>query len=73
MIEMLRTEFFYFFAVTPYEIIQTFDWYSDLQTSNKLNHLPFIPIDYLNEADNVEKFVRRYGHKCSCEKLRNIL
>lgn len=62
MIETLRTKFFYFFAVTPYEIIQTFDWYSDLQTSNKLNHLPSIPIDYLNEADNVEKFVRRYAY-----------
>lgn len=61
IIETLRTEFFYFFAVTPYEIIHTFDWYSAFQTSNKLNHLPSIPIDYLNEADNVEKFVRRYG------------
>lgn len=59
MIETMRSEMFYFFAVTPYEIVQSFDWHSDIHASNRINHLPSIPIDYLNEAEIVEKFVRR--------------
>lgn len=59
-ISTLRSDLFYFFGVTPHEIIKTFDWHlKDNAPSNKIIRLPSIPIDCLNDAEIVEKFVRR--------------
>lgn len=56
-ISALRIDVFYFFAVTPYEVLRNFDW--DLSNHRRTNRMPSIPIDYLNDGDIVEKFVRR--------------
>lgn len=56
-ISALRIDVYYFFAVTPYEVLQNFDW--DLSTHRQTNRLPSLPIDHLNDVEIVEKFVRR--------------
>lgn len=58
-ITVLRHETFYFFAVTPHEIVKSFQWKLNVDSHSKKYVLPSIPIDYLNEAEIIEKFVRR--------------
>lgn len=55
-VSILRTDLLYFFAITPHEILANYD--IDLRDA-KLNRLPSIPIEYLNDVDIVEKFVKR--------------
>lgn len=59
VIAALRNDAFYFFGVTPHEIVQSFDWQLNGDVTNKLNRLPCIPIDCLNEAEVIERFVCR--------------
>lgn len=58
-IAVLRNDLYYFFAITPYEILHNYDLNLKDHFEYKLNRVPSIPIDYLNEADMVEKFVKR--------------
>lgn len=53
IITTMRNESFYFFAVTPREIVHSFDW------QHKKITFQSVPIDYLNEFDIVEKFLKR--------------
>ncbi|XP_031632927.1 huntingtin [Contarinia nasturtii] len=52
----LRSESFYFYAVTPREIINSFDWQ---QSANQTTTFQSVPIDCLNEIEIVEKFLKR--------------
>lgn len=56
-IATMRNESFYFFAVTPREIINTSDWQHN--PSNRKITFQSVPIDYLNEFEIVEKFLKR--------------
>lgn len=58
---MLRLDSIYFFAITPYEILTNngIDLKELNSINNRLNRLPSIPIEYLNDAEIVEKFVKR--------------
>lgn len=58
---MLRFDSFYFFAITPYEILANngIDLKELNSINNRSNRLPSIPIEYLNDAEIVEKFVKR--------------
>lgn len=58
-IAALRSDSFYFFGITPHEIVQSFDWQLNNDAPNRLNRLPCIPIDCLNEAEVIERFVCR--------------
>lgn len=53
----LRSNSFYFFAITPREIINSFEWQHD--SSNKTITFQSVPIDCLNEIEIVEKFLKR--------------
>lgn len=52
---VMKINDFYLFAITPYDALLNYDK-TLLTTSNKL---PSIPIDYLNDVDILQKFVRR--------------
>lgn len=58
IIDTMRSESFYLFAVTPREIINSFEW---LQNSTSKRTITFqsVPIDCLNEIEIVEKFLKR--------------
>lgn len=57
-IAALRIDVYYFFGVTPYEVLANFEW--DLSGNHQqLHRLPSLPIDYLNDVEIVVKFVRR--------------
>lgn len=56
-IDALRNDSFYFFAVTPREIINSFEWKHS--PSNKTINFQSVPIDCLNEIEIVEKFLKR--------------
>lgn len=55
----MQSDLFYFFAVTPREIINSFEWQCDSSTNQKIT-FQSVPIDCLNEIDIVEKFLKRY-------------
>lgn len=55
-ISILRTDQLYFYAITPDEILTHYH----IDTSDaKLDRLPSIPIEYLNDIEIVEHFVKR--------------
>lgn len=56
VVATLRSESYYFFAVTPREIINSFDWQHD---ANGNITFQSVPIDCLNEIEIVEKFLKR--------------
>lgn len=56
-IATLRSDPFYFFAVTPREIINSFKWQHS--PSKKTINFQSVPIDCLNEIEIVEKFLKR--------------
>lgn len=58
IIATMRHDSFYFFAITPREIINSFDWLPNPST----NRITFqsVPIDCLNEIEIVEQFLKRY-------------
>lgn len=56
----MQSDLFYFFAVTPREIINSFEWQSD-SSANQTITFQSVPIDCLNEIDIVEKFLKRYA------------
>lgn len=56
IIATLRSDSFYFFAITPREIINSFDWQHN---PNRTITFQSVPIDCLNEIDIVEKFLKR--------------
>lgn len=58
IIDTMRSESFYFFAVTPREIINSFEWQHN-QSSNRTITFQSVPIDCLNEIEIVEKFLKR--------------
>lgn len=58
-ISILRIDYLYFFAITPFEVITSFDWNLSQTKRSKPMRLPMMPIDYLNEAEIIDKFVRR--------------
>lgn len=58
-ISVLRIDYLYFFATTPYEVVAGFDWNLSETKLSKPMRLPMMPIDYLNEAEIIDKFVRR--------------
>lgn len=58
-ISILRIDYLYFFAITPFEVITGFDWDLADTRKSKPMRLPMMPIDYLNEAEIIDKFVRR--------------
>lgn len=55
----MQSDLFYFFAVTPREIINSFEWQCD-SSANQTITFQSVPIDCLNEIDIVEKFLKRY-------------
>lgn len=55
----MRSDLFYFFAATPREIINSFEWQCD-SSSNQTITFQSVPIDCLNEIEIVEKFLKRY-------------
>lgn len=57
IIATLRSDSFYFFAVTPREIINSFEWQHN--PINKTITFQSVPIDRLNEIEVVEKFLKR--------------
>lgn len=57
IIATLRSDSFYFFAVTPREIINSFEW--QYNPVNKTITFQSVPIDCLNEIEIVEKFLKR--------------
>lgn len=59
VIATLRSESFYFFAVTPREIINSFDWQPNPSSTSKTITFQSVPIDCLNEIEIVEKFLQR--------------
>lgn len=54
----MQSDLFYFFAVTPREIINSFQWQCD-SASNQAITFQSVPIDCLNEIEVVEKFLKR--------------
>lgn len=60
----MRSDLFYFFAATPREIINSFEWQCD-SLSNQTITFQSVPIDCLNEIEIVEKFLKRYDF-CQC-------
>lgn len=58
-ISILRIDYLYFFAITPFEVVAGFDWDLAETRKSKPIRLPMMPIDYLNEAEIIDKFVRR--------------
>lgn len=59
VIATLRSDSFYFFAVTPREIIDSFDWKPSPSSTSKTITFQSVPIDCLNEIEIVEKFLKR--------------
>lgn len=59
IVVVMQSNLFYFFAVTPREIINSFEWQSDSPTNQTIT-FQSVPIDCLNEIDIVEKFLKRY-------------
>ncbi|KAG4067967.1 hypothetical protein HA402_010653 [Bradysia odoriphaga] len=63
IVSVLRTNKFYVFAIAPIEVLRC-----DLDIKkSKQTAVPSIPIEYLNEADVLELFVRRihiFGYTC---------
>lgn len=57
IISTMRSDSFYFFAITPREIINSFDWQQN--SPNKTITFQSVPIDCLNEMEIVEKFLKR--------------
>lgn len=57
VVSTLRSDSFYFFAITPREIINSFDW--QRSSLNKTITFQSVPIDCLNEIEVVEKFLKR--------------
>lgn len=57
IIATMRHNSFYFFAITPRDIINSFDWLPNPST----NRITFqsVPIDCLNEIEIVEQFLKR--------------
>lgn len=64
IIVTMRSDSFYFFAVTPREIINSFEWQHSA-TSNHPITFQSVSIDCLNEIDIVEKFLKRYQSNCT--------
>lgn len=58
-IAVLRNDLYYYFAITPFEILNNHDLDLKEQFQCKINRVPSIPIDYLNEPDMVDMFVKR--------------
>lgn len=56
IVSVLRTNRFYIFAIAPIEVLR-FDL--DINKSRQ-TAVPSIPIEYLNEADVLELFVKRF-------------
>lgn len=55
IVSVLRTNKFYVFAIAPTEVLRC-----DLDIKkSKLTAVPSIPIEFLNEADVLELFIRR--------------
>ncbi|KAJ6637731.1 Huntingtin [Pseudolycoriella hygida] len=63
IVSVLRTNKFYVFAIAPIEVLRC-----DLDIEkSKLTAVPSIPIEYLNEADVLELFIKRiqiFGYTC---------
>lgn len=59
IITTMRSDLFYFFAVTPREIINSFEWQCNSSSSQTIT-FQSVPIDCLNEIEIVEKFLKRY-------------
>lgn len=59
IIATLRSDSFYFFAVTPREIINSFEWQPNPSLVSKKITFQSVPIDCLNEIEIVEKFLQR--------------
>lgn len=57
IISTMRSDSFYFFAITPRDIINSFDWQHN--SRNKTITFQSVPIDCLNEIEIVEKFLKR--------------
>lgn len=55
----MQSDLFYFFAVTPREIINSFEWQHGSSTNQTIT-FQSVPIDCLNEIEIVEKFLKRY-------------
>lgn len=60
IVATMRSDSFYFFAATPREIINSFDWQCESSSSNQTITFQSVPIDCLNEIEIVEKFLKRY-------------
>lgn len=59
IIDTLRSDSFYFFAVTPHEIIKSFEWQPNPASTNSTITFQSVPIECLNEIEIVEKFLQR--------------
>lgn len=61
VVATMRCDLFYFFAITPCEIINAFEWQCEPSSSNQTITFQSMPIDCLNEIEIVEKFLKRYA------------
>lgn len=59
IIATLRSNSFYFFAVTPREVMNSFEWRPN--ETAKMITFHSVPIDCLNEIEIVEIFLKRYS------------
>lgn len=68
----MRSDLFYFFAVTPREIINSFEWHCDSSLHQTID-FQSVPIDCLNEIEIVEKFLKRYQNSPSIFSRTNSM